>query len=70
MEIRPEKNFMGMYVCQLGACLKWTLLVQHKLQMKATDEKPTTKTEASVRAWKKKYHTRPSAQDHTVFHHY
>ena len=39
---------MGMYVCQLGACLKWTLIVQHKLQMKATDEKPTTKTEASA----------------------
>ena len=61
---------MGMYVCQLGACLKWTLLVQHKLHMEATDEKPTTKTERARKNLEKKYHTRPSAQDHTVFHHY
>ena len=39
---------MGVYVCQLGVCLKWTLLVQHKLQMKATYEKSTMKTEASA----------------------
>ena len=28
--------------------LKWTILVERKLQMIATDEKPKTKTEASA----------------------